>query len=363
MRIDQFVPSLTPHDAIGSHVLNARQALRRTGIRSEIWFESTGRPLRGEGRHYQEYPSSDGPADIVVYHASIHSRMASFLIDRPEPVVVDYHNITPSRFFAGWDPVMGASMDLGRVDLRRLAPCAELALADSPYNQAELVDFGYRLTAVCPILIDYDQRGIRPDPRALARLEQDRRRGGARWLFVGRLAPNKCQHDVIGAFAAYRRIFDSHARLTLVGATTSMSYEAALRRLAGELDVGDAVDFAGSIPLGHLLATYRTTDIFVCLSEHEGFCVPVIEAMVSQVPVVAFAAGALPDTAGDAAFLLHDKDPLLVACAVDRVLSDPPLRSELIAAGQARACQFSLERVAKEFVGHLSGLMGRLRVP
>jgi glycosyltransferase involved in cell wall biosynthesis len=294
---------------------------------------------------------------VILYHASIHSRMATFVGERRERLVVDYHNITPSRFFTGWDPVSEARMDLGRVELRRLAGQAELGLADSRYNEIELVEVGYRATSVCPVLIDY-LRGD-PEPEVLARLEQERSGGGTRWLFVGRLAPNKCQHDVIGAFGVYRRIFDPGATLTLVGGSAAPRYEQALRGLVTELELDGAVHFAGSVPLGHLLAVYRTADVLVCLSEHEGFCVPVIEAMAHGVPVVAFAAAALPDTVGDAAVLLDEKDPLLVACAVDRLVSDAPLRAELVRAGRARAEEFSLPNTAKQLVAQVSEIVGR----
>jgi L-malate glycosyltransferase len=357
VRIDQFVPSLAGRDAIGSHVINARKALRRAGIESDIWGEDIRRAMRSHARHYTQYPTRGPRADLIVYHASGHSRMASWLAGRPEPLVVDYHNVTPSRYFAGWDPVAEASMDLGRIELRRLAPLARLGLADSPYNQAELVEAGYRQTAVSPVLVDYDRSRAVPDARALARLQADRVRGGARWLFVGRLAPNKCQHAVIGAFAVYRRVFDPDARLTLVGGTTAHRYEHALRQLVAELDLGDSVLLAGSVPPGHLIATYQTTDVLVCLSEHEGFCIPLVEAMALGVPVVALAAAAVGDTAGDAAVLLDDKDPLVVARAVCLVLTDAALRSRLIDLGRARSEEFALERTAKEFVGHVTGVL------
>jgi glycosyltransferase involved in cell wall biosynthesis len=358
VRIDQFVPTLAPKDAIGSHVLNARDALRRAGFESDIWAEEIARPLRGEAGDFRDYARSAPSGDqIIVYHASIHSRMAPFLGDGRQRLVVDYHNITPSRFFAGWDPLSEARMDLGRVELRGLAGRAELALADSPYNQAELIEAGYPATAVCPIIIDYGPAD--PDPVALEDLQQQRSLGGTRWLFVGRLAPNKCQHDVIGAFAVYRRLFDSRATLTLVGGSAAPRYEQALHQLVTDLGLDGTVQFAGSIPTGRLAALYRTADVLVCLSEHEGFCVPIIEAMAAGVPVVAWAAAAVPDTAGSAALLLDDKDPLVVACTVDRLVSDPALRSDLVTSGLARARHFSLANTAERLVSQLSGLARR----
>jgi glycosyltransferase involved in cell wall biosynthesis len=355
VRIDQFLPSFVPHDAIGNHVLQARHALREAGFASDIWAEDIHGPMQHEARHYQSYPpAGSAPANVLLYHASTHSPMAAFLAGRPEPLVLDYHNITPARYFARWEPAAAASMEQARVELCLLAPVAELALADSAYNEAELIEVGYRRTGVSPLLVDFEQYRGRPDSRAMARLEHQRTHGGNRWLFVGRFAPNKCQHEVIGAFAAYRRFFDARARLALVGGLTSRLYYRSLQQLVGELDLGDSVELADALTFGELLAYYRASDVFVCLSEHEGFCIPIIEAMQLDLPVVAFAAAAVPGTVGGAGVLLEDKDPLTVACAVDRVLSDGPLKAGLIEAGHSRVEHFSLDKTSKQLVEALS---------
>ena len=199
-----------------------------------------------------------------------------------------------------------------------LAPFTEMSFADSSFNEAELLELGYGKTQVCPILVDLEEYHIPPDPRTLDWLQSRREHSGSQWLFVGRVAPNKCQHDIVAAFAVYRRVFEPDARLTLVGGATSPSYRHALDRLVHELGVAGNVDVVGSVSSGQLLAHWAVADVFVCLSEHEGFCVPVLEAMELGVPVVAYAATAVPETVGDAGLLLDDKDPLTVAMAVDQ---------------------------------------------
>jgi glycosyltransferase involved in cell wall biosynthesis len=359
VRIDQFLPTFAAHDAIGTHVLQARRALRHAGFESDIWAEDVHPPLQREAGDYRTYPPAPSSrADVILYHASTDSSMVSVLAARREALVIDYHNITPARYFARWEPVAAASMERARAELRQLAPVTVLALADSPFNQAELVEVGYRRTSVSPLLVDYQRYDGPADARALVRLERRRASGGARWLFVGRLAPNKCQHDVIGAFAAYRRLFDARARLTLVGGMTSRLYFRSLRRLAEELDLGDSIELVDAVPFGELLAYYRTSDIFVCLSEHEGFCIPIVEALHLGLPVVAFRAAAVPDTVAGGGVLIDDKDPLMVACAVDRVLSDATLRAALIRAGRSRADDFSLDKTSKLLVEPLSELAG-----
>ena len=164
------------------------------------------------------------------------------------------------------------------------------------------------------------------------------------WLFVGRLAPNKCQHDLIKALAAYRRLYDPQARLHLVGGSSSNAYRTALEAFVDHLDLGEAVFLHGGVSPGALVAHYRAADVFVCLSEHEGFCVPLLEAVHHRLPVVALAEAAVPETVEGAGVLLPAKEPARVAAAVHRVLGDPDLRAALVVAGTARLADFALER-------------------
>jgi glycosyltransferase involved in cell wall biosynthesis len=361
VRIDQFLPTFAANDAIGNHVLQSRRVLRQVGFDSDIWADEIHPGVRHEARHYLDYGARGRTsADALLYHASTNSRMVEFLVDRGEPLLIDYHNITPSRFFARWDLQAAASMDQARVELGRLATVTQLALAVSAYNEAELTDLGYGRTAVCPPLVDFDVFDARTKSLALERNRRDEREdrdSGPQWLFVGRIAPNKCQHDIIGAYAAYRRFFRPKARLVLVGGTTSRSYRLALERLVAELEVEDGVELGDSIPFDQLLTYYKTSDVFVCLSEHEGFCIPVLEAMRVGIPVVAYAAAAIPETVADAATLLTDKDPLIVAGAIDRVVSDATLRKRLVDAGRERVDKFSLRRTSKLLTDTLGGFL------
>ena len=341
MRIDQFVPTFAPGDAIGMHALRIQQVLRDAGYESQIWSDDIHPPMRGKARHHREYT----PGGWILFHASTGSPMTELARSCGDPVIVDYHNITPAEFFERWEPRAAESMRAARADLRRLQPVTRFGLADSSYNEAELIAEGFAPTAVAPILIDFDEYRAEPNPRMLERLRRDG--GGARWLFVGRMAPNKCQHDLIAAFAAYRRLHDPEARLSLVGGRTAILYWKALESLIAELDLAGSVELADAVTFPELLAYYRAADVFVCLSEHEGFNVPVLEAMSFDVPVVSLASTALPETVGDAGVLLDGKDPVLVATAVDRVLSDAALRADLVEAGRRRVEHFSLPNTSR----------------
>jgi glycosyltransferase involved in cell wall biosynthesis len=358
VRVDQFVPGFAKYDAIGNHALEVRRAFRRAGYDSDIWGEVIDYRLTREARPYTQCPAAPDPDRLILYHASTHSPMAGWLraaADRGQKVAIDYHNITPSRYFARWEPPAARSMHVAREQLASLAGFTSLAVADSPFNEAELVHLGFRPTAVCPIVVDLEDYHRPPDGRALARLERRRAAGGHSWLFVGRISPNKCQHDVIAAFAIYRRLFDRDAQLTLVGGPTSPRYLRSLETMVQELELTGCVEIATELAFSDLLAHFRTADVFVCLSEHEGFCVPIIEAMELGLPVVAFSAAAVTDTVADAGVLLTDKDPLVVACAIGDLLGDPERRSGLVASGHARAGDFSLERTSKTMLDIVGG--------
>jgi len=348
--VHQFLPTFAEHDAIGMHVRRLQRLLRAAGYESEIYGDDIHDEVRHRARPFADFRPPAGDRPWLLYHSSTGSPMAAALCELGLPLVVDYHNITLPRYFERWEPLAAHSMRAGREQLRLLAPAATFGIADSSFNQADLVDAGFARTAVAPILVDFADYDVAPDARTLGRLRRAGGPGAPHWLFVGRVAPNKCQHDVVAAFAAYRRLYAPGARLSLVGGRTSQRYWWALEELVAELGLEGAVRLTDSLPFPELLAHYAAADVFVCLSEHEGFCVPVLEAMRFDVPVVALAAAAVPETAGDAAVLLPGKDPVLVAAAVDRVLGDGALRRGLVEAGRARVGHFSLAVTGKRMI-------------
>jgi glycosyltransferase involved in cell wall biosynthesis len=336
----QFLPTFAGGDAIGNHVLQLQRVLRDAGYQSDIYAEAIQPAVKKHGRHYTEWADAQPPGTWLLYHLSTGSPMGPWIAEQAErlPLAVYYHNITPARFFTRWLPEATKGVQAARDQLRRLAGPTRVAMANSNYSAQELTAEGYSDVHVVPVLCDLAAAGSRPDPKAMARLAGT----GARWLFVGRLVPNKCQHDVIGAFAVYRRLFDPAARLSLVGGQTSELYHRALELLAAELGVADAVDFADHVSFPELVAHYRSASVFVSMSQHEGFCVPLLEAMQFGVPVVALRSSAVPETVGDAGLLVDEPDPLLVAAAVDRVLTDTGLAGQLTAAGHDRLEHYAL---------------------
>ncbi|HEX6476071.1 MAG TPA: glycosyltransferase, partial [Acidimicrobiales bacterium] len=276
--IHQFIPTLAPRDAIGAHTLGVRALLRDMGFESEIFageardeLASEARPYRHFGRERDRGRGRGRQPDRswLLYQSSIGSPVGDFVARRPEPKVINFHNVTPPAFLAGWDPDVALAAVRGHRQLADLASDTVLAIAVAQFNRGELIDAGFPSTTVAPPLVDIGSGGGDADAATLDRLAAARRAGGADLLFVGRIAPHKAQHDLIKALAAYRQAYDENARLHLVGGVASPTYQRALDRFVAQLGLDDAVDMAGSVSEEELAAYYRSADVFVCCSDHE----------------------------------------------------------------------------------------------
>jgi glycosyltransferase involved in cell wall biosynthesis len=356
--IHQFLPTFADRDAIGGHVREIQQLLRSRGIASEIFSEDIHAEMRSAARPFEALPATakDG-STALLYHASTGCRNFDALLGWEGPLFVDYHNITEPVFFERWSPGASDNMRLARRQLAELAPFCDLAMAHSRFSAQELAALGFPEPVIVPIIVDFSHYDAAPDRRTAARLAKTKAVGGAQWLYVGRVTPNKCHHDLIGAFALYRAVFDPLARLCLVGGATSESYWAALESLCRELELRGSVEFTDTVSGEALIAHYRAADVFVSMSEHEGFGVPLLEAMHFHIPVVAYAAAAVPETVGDAAVLLGTKDPVAVAVAAHRAIADRDLRSALVKAGQARLQELSFANTRRAMSDAISSFL------
>jgi L-malate glycosyltransferase len=352
--VHQFVPALLPRDATGDHTLALRDALRAAGFVSEVFVEAAHDELLGEATYFERYPERARPGDVLLYQLGTASPIAEFLVERRETLVLDYHNVTPAHFYAGWEDHTAEKVARARSQVAALAPRAALGLADSAFNASELRRLGCPQTAVVPILVE---TGPWPDVDR-AELERLSTPHGAATvlLFVGRLSPNKAQHRLVETLWFYRRWFDPAARLHLVGPAVTESYAKAVFAFAAELGLAASVRHAQHLTEAQLAAWYTDADVFVTLSEHEGFCIPLLEAMRSDLPIVALAAGAVAETTGDAGLLLHDARPMAVATAVGRVRRDPALARRLVDAGGRRLRHFAAATTRARFVELLSAV-------
>ena len=357
--VHQFVPALNPHDATGTHTLLAREILRRAGWRSEIFAEAIHDDLAAEAYKHWMYPQHAAAGDVALYQFSTSSAVAGYVAELGLPLILDFHNFTGPEHFAGWEPRMQQRAARAADELALLAPRARLGLADSAFNEDALRAAGCAHTTVVPVLADYERVTAPADPIVAAELARQRRDGGADILFVGRVVPSKAQHELVQALWTYRRLYDPRARLHLVGGTSSFEYTKALADYTQDLGLSDAVRMTGEVSDASLAAHYGAADVFLSLSAHEGFGIPLVEAMAAGVPVVARPAGAVAETVGDAALLLAAADPAYVAAALHRVHTDTALRTFLIRAGRRRVAALSGSAAAAAFADAVAEAVSR----
>ncbi len=290
--VHQFIPTLNPHDATGTHTLRLRDALRAAGWRSDIFAEAIHEDLAAEAYKHWMYPEHAAEGDVAIYQFTTSSAVAGYLAEHGLPVIVDFHNFTGPELFAGWEPRSVARASKAAEELAALAPQAVLGMAKSSFSERALRRAGCRRTVVVPVLADYGRVATSPDPRVAAELAALGSHGGADILFVGRIVPSKAQHELVKALWAYRRLYDARARLHLVGGTSSFEYTKALQGFVHDLGLSAAVRMTGEVSDASLAAHFAVADVYLSLSAHEGFGVPLVEAMVAGVPVVTRGAGA-----------------------------------------------------------------------
>ncbi len=351
----QLLPSLEPEDAIGNYALSLRGFLREMGFESRIFVYAGTSGGPGEALPYSRHPRHSSPDNLLIFHTAIGSPLAEYFASCPDRKILVHHNVTPARFFAPWDREVAYLAHLARNQLELIAPLAAAAVADSPYNRQELLTLGSPDPEVIPLIFDWERLAGPADPEVLEKYGD----GRTNILFVGRVAPNKRPEDLIRVFYYYLRDCDPAARLILVGEDQRFPvYRRALEKLVRDLGLTDVI-FAGKVSLPQLRAYYQTASLFLCLSEHEGLGVPLVESLYYRIPVIAYAAAAVPSTLAGSGVLIREKDPLRLALLLHRIITDPQLR-EAILQGQDRRLKYfqsfpyrkSWETVVRSLTGH-----------
>ena len=346
-RVHQVLATLGYGDAIGHEVLGIQRVLRRAGYHSEIYVETADPRLEDLTLDYREMVGAISPDDILIHHFSIGSRASRTAYALPGRMVLVYHNITPPEYFAGIHKDLVKLCFHGRREITAYIGRCDLALGDSEFNRQELEALGFPATGVLPVVPDFSHlEDEGSTPSALADQFDDEI---TNVMFVGRVTPNKKFEDVIRAFHVYRTRHNARSRLLFVGAYTGYErYLAMLQGLVAKLGTPD-VHFLGQVSNEELSGLYDVADLFLCASEHEGFCVPLVEAFYKRVPVLAYAATAVPVTMDGGGVLYDTKDPYRVALLMDALLDDERLADEVLAAQDA-----ALERLRRrDFAGTL----------
>lgn len=342
MRIHQWVPAAHKGDAIGDSARAIRKILRAQGYESDLFAITIDDALRGDVRPFSDPGALDG--DVTIFHFALPSPMTSAFAALKGAKILQYHNITPAAFFAPYDAGLFRLAAIGRRELQTLAGKVDLALGDSEFNRQELEALGFRPTGVMPIAVNAARlRDARPRP-ALERILSD---GLVNILFVGRIVPNKKIEDHVRLAEVYKRYVDAYYRFIFVGRYDGVPrYYDQVRALIDQFEMlPDRFWFTGPVPDEDLAAFYRWADVYVSLSEHEGFCVPLVEAMAADVPVLAYAAGAVPETLGGAGVLFSPKDLEVASELLGSLVYDRGLRQRVIGGQRRRLMDFAPERI------------------
>ena len=342
MIVNQWVPAAHRGDAIGDSARRVRGMLRAQGHTSEIYALTIDDSLRGDVRPFESSDAARG--DATIFHFALPSPMTDAFARVGGARILQYHNITPAAFFAPYAPELFRLAALGRRELQSLVGRVDLALGDSEFNRQELEALGFDRTGVLPIAVDTARITDAPRRPALEKILSD---GLINILFVGRIVPNKRIEDHIRLAEIYKRYVDSYYRFIFVGRYDGVpSYYAQVRSLIAEFRMlPDRFWFTGPVPDEDLGVFYRWADAYVSLSEHEGFCVPLVEAMAADVPILAYSAGAVPETLGGAGMLFAPKDLEVAAEMLGMLVYDRSLRATVLEGQRRRLVDFAPEAI------------------
>lgn len=348
--LHQFLNGAAPGDAITDQALLIQRWTRELGYDSQLFAEHIHPAMADQVRRFDTYrPEAD--ETHVIYHHAIGSDTVAMLQSLSLNVIVVYHNITPPDFYAETNPQLARQLEEGQAQLKILRSFTSLALADSAYNELDLIQGGFDRTGVLPIALADENYDFPSAPDLVSKYA----RTGPLLLFLGRLAPNKKQEDLIKLMYYYRRIRPD-ARLLLVGDPWSPEYVAWMKQLAATLGISEGVEFVGHVTQAQMITYFRLADLYVSMSEHEGFGKPLIEGMHLGLPVLAYATTAVPYTMGEAGVLFHHKHFPALAELVDILISDDPLRTRIIARQRAHAHAFLESQVRKTWAESLASL-------
>jgi glycosyltransferase involved in cell wall biosynthesis len=352
LAIHQIVAGFVEGDAISNLALRLQAIFRGWGCESEIFcpLRHIDPKMRDRARDLGAHRPQSRPGNIVLFHFSIGSETVDYFRGLPDRKMLIYHNITPGRYFHSIYDERELLLNQGRRELASLAGVPELALADSAFNAGELEEAGFGNVKVMPIILDAERLKCPPEGGILRRY----RDGAKNILFVGRVVPNKRFEDLIKALYAYRSFVRGTARLLIVGSYLGLErYLALLKNLARELKLDDVL-FTNHVRQDQLVAYYRVADLFLCMSEHEGFCIPLLESMYFDVPILAYRAAAVAETLGGTGVLVGEKDFRRIAEMMDLLLSDAPLREQVIGRQRERLKEFDPERLERRLRGYMA---------
>jgi glycosyltransferase involved in cell wall biosynthesis len=356
MVVNQWVPAAHRGDAIGDSARRVRDLLRGMGHGSDVYALTIDDDLRADVRSFNDPAARAG--DLTIFHYALPSAMTAAFASLECGRILQYHNVTPAFYFAPFDAALFRLASLGRQELATLVGSVDLALGDSEYNRQELESLGFAPTGVFPIAVDTARVRQRVERPALDKVLDDRY---VNFLFVGRVAPNKKIEDHIRLAEHYKRYVDAYYRFIFVGRYDVVPrYYSMIRALMSEYRLlNERFIFTGPVPDEELAVYYRHAAAYISMSEHEGFCVPLVEAMATDVPILAFAAAAVPDTLGNAGVQFAPKNFEYAAELLGTLAFDDDVRRRVIEGQRHRLAEFGDARIVREIETILRRPQGR----
>jgi len=339
MIIDQFLSGFHYGDAIGNSVLRFHKFLRLKGIKSRIVAITIDDEVREYCTPFSEY--KEEVDSIRIYHYAISSPINDYFLRNTGKNILIYHNITPSEYFKGFSEELVSLTEKGRKELSLFSDKFNLVIADSDFNASELKRIGFSNIKTFPIMISRKEYNSEFSESYLEVFKDGRKN----ILFVGRITPNKKIEDLIKFLSVYKKIVSNDVRLIIAGNVDSVPhYFSSLLSLKNELglDLNDLF-FTGHIPFSELISVYRSADLFLSMSEHEGFCLPLIESSFFNIPVIAYKAGAVEETLAGSGILLSNKNLEKMVMVADKVMNDKNISIKLSEAAGSRADKYEIE--------------------
>lgn len=342
--IHQFTPVLAKNDAIGRTLLEMQKLFREWGYTSEIYVETPIDETSKISYKYTDYQPKK--SDLVIYHHSIGSVLADFVSKLRISKILCYHNITPPHFFTNYNKDIASQLHTGRLELEKLAGSFEYVMAASDYTKQELRTLGFQNILPFQYFINMERfNKIKPKHELLQKFSDTKN-----IIFVGRKVPNKKIDDLLKVFA-YFKILNPKSRLFVLGGSWSIdAYVEELNQLIQILKLEDVI-FVNTLTDEELASYYKVSNAFLCMSEHEGFCIPLVEAMYFDLPIVAFNSSAIPDTLGGSGILVNHKKYAEIAEILDMITSNQSFQNEILSKQKERLKSFSIEaakRILKE---------------
>ncbi len=353
--LHQFSAGFTPGDAISNEAILFRDIFRKWGYTSEI-FSDERCIQEAQKKHVRDvtaYAEEAKSEDVVLLHLSIGSKVNEVFKALPCRKAILYHNITPFHYFELVNKQIAQALRKGREQVSMLSNTAEVNMAVSQFNAAELAEVGYQNVEVLPLMLDFSMLTDNVHRATRKKLTD----GLTNILFVGRCTPNKKIEDLLQVFAYYQKTVNPNSRLIHVGSHAgSERYFSLLTSMVRRLGLRN-VWFPGTLSQPELNACYATADAFLCLSEHEGFCIPLIESMLHEVPILAHASAAIPETLDGCGVLMQERKYNLAAELLGGLVSNSSLRSAVIQEQNKRLKRYRSRNLESELRQQLAPLL------